>query len=107
MSLPMLNKYNLLLTETIEELKKNQEKLAGQIASSEEERSQTEARIAEVEARLEHLQSSIQHKTEVLQEYSNAIAQTENAYSKIIQSSQSLLGVLRRECTNLEKIDED
>ena len=46
---------------------------------------------------------SLRKKIEIRNSYDRTIQETEGAYIKILESSQTLLHVLKRECLNLAK----
>jgi Sjoegren syndrome nuclear autoantigen 1 len=46
---------------------------------------------------------SLVRKTQARNEYDKTIQETEAAYMKILESSQTLMHVLKREATNMQK----
>jgi Sjoegren syndrome nuclear autoantigen 1 len=53
--------------------------------------------------RLAQINDSIARKSETKNEYEKVIQETEAAYLKILESSQTLLTVLKREAVNIQK----
>lgn len=49
------------------------------------------------------MNEALERKKQILMEYDKTISETEAAYNKIMESSQALLHVLRREAKNLDK----
>merc|ERR1719410_1415677 len=52
--------------------------------------------------RLHRLNASISQKSQARNDYDKTIQETEGAYMKILESSQTLLHVLKRESVNLD-----
>jgi len=67
------------------------------------EKSLLEKEIAEISEELSHVNESLSKKQKLRNEYERTIQETEGAYVKILESSQTLLHVLKRECINLNK----
>lgn len=59
--------------------------------------------LAVLTKRLSHLNDSIARKVASRNEYDKTISETEAAYLKILESSQTLLTVLKRETVTLTK----
>jgi len=59
--------------------------------------------LAVLTKRLSHLNDSIARKVASRNEYDKTVAETEAAYLKILESSQTLLTVLKRETLTLTK----
>ena len=67
------------------------------------EKSSIEKEIAAVTDRLTQVNDALAKKLNTKQEYDKAIQETEGAYIKILESSQTLLHVLKRETVNLSR----
>ena len=65
--------------------------------------SQIQNDLAVLTKRLSHLNDSIARKVASRNEYDKTISETEAAYLKILESSQTLLTVLKRETVTLTK----
>jgi Sjoegren syndrome nuclear autoantigen 1 len=73
-----------------------------QIHQEEEEVQSLKSEISTLTQRLGDLEDSLARKHATKCNYDKTILQTEAAYSKIIESSLTLLGVLKRETRDLE-----
>ena len=71
--------------------------------SEEREKARVQKQLAELTEQLHRLNESIAHKQASRNEYDKTIQETEAAYMKILESSQTLLHVLKRETVNLSK----
>lgn len=67
------------------------------------EKSAIEKEISELTARLSQINESLSKKLITKEEYDKAISETEGAYLKILESSQTLLHVLKRETVSLSR----
>ena len=67
------------------------------------EKSAIEKEIAALTERLSQVNEGLSKKLTTKQEYDKAIQETEGAYIKILESSQTLLHVLKRETVNLSR----
>lgn len=67
----------------------------------EEEKARVEQQLAQLTERLQGLTCELQGKHQARAEYDRTIRETEAAYAKIVESSETLLRVLRREATHL------
>lgn len=110
-----LQNYNAELVKCIEELREKREEVDRQIRVEEEDKSKVQREIAALTERLQklngmfffelflHYKESLTRKTQARSEYDKTIQETEAAYMKILESSQTLLHVLKRESVNLVK----
>ncbi|OMJ85370.1 hypothetical protein SteCoe_13344 [Stentor coeruleus] len=98
-----LQNYNNQLISCLEELKDHRTSLDTQIEKEMGEKSAIEREISELTARLSQINESLSKKLITKQEYDKAISETEGAYLKILESSQTLLHVLKRETVNLSR----
>lgn len=64
---------------------------------------QIQQEIYSMQEHLERLANSIEYKRQSRIDYDRTIGETENAYMKILESSQTLLHVLKRETQNLNR----
>jgi Sjoegren syndrome nuclear autoantigen 1 len=67
------------------------------------EKNAIEKEIAALTERLRGTNEGLSSKLATKQEYDKAISETEGAYLKILESSQTLLHVLKRETVNLAR----
>jgi Sjoegren syndrome nuclear autoantigen 1 len=69
----------------------------------EEARQQIQAEIDRLRSELEKVDSNLTKRNTVLKRLNQTIEETENAYKNILESSHSLLKVLKREKTQMEQ----
>lgn len=103
-----MQNYNNQLVSCLEDLKEQRSVLEKQIQEELSEKSQIEKEIALLTERLTRVNGnssleSLNKKLIARNDYDKAIQETEGAYIKILESSQTLLHVLKRESLNLAK----
>ncbi len=98
-----LQSYNNELVKCIEDLREKREEVNRQILKEEEEKAKIQKDLSILTARLQKLNESITRKQLARNEYDKSIQETEAAYMKILESSQTLLHVLKRESVSLSK----
>ncbi|KAF6775378.1 Sjoegren syndrome nuclear autoantigen [Paragonimus kellicotti] len=96
-----LQNYNNELVKCFEELCKRREDLQRQIQQDETERSKLQREINSLNEKLTTVNEALQKKLATRSEYDRTIAESEAAYMKILESSQTLLTVLKREGQNI------
>ena len=69
----------------------------------EEEKVKIQRDLSILTDRLSIINESVIRKSQARNEFDRTIHETEGAYMKILESSQTLLQVLKRETTNLSK----
>jgi len=74
-----------------------------EISKDEEEKQIVESEIAALTERLTCLNDALIKKYEAREEFDRTIAETEQAFMKILESSQTLLHVLKKEDSSLNK----
>ncbi|CAH8837607.1 unnamed protein product [Trichobilharzia szidati] len=84
-----------------EELCKRREELQRQIQQDENERAKLQREINVLSDKLNRVNEALQKKLATRNEYDRTIAESEAAYMKILESSQTLLTVLKREGQNI------
>ncbi|ORX76358.1 putative 13 KDA deflagellation-inducible protein [Anaeromyces robustus] len=97
----LLQNYNNDIILCIEKLKKQREAICQQILKEEESKKKIEAEISALSSKLNILQESLNKKTKAKMEYDQLIQQTESAFTKILESSQTLLKMLTKEGDSL------
>ncbi|XP_064649670.1 microtubule nucleation factor SSNA1-like [Lineus longissimus] len=97
-----LQTYNNELVKCIEDLCGKRDELNKSILSEEEEKAKIQNDIRILTERLSKVNESLSKKLASRNEFDKTIAETEAAYMKILESSQTLLHVLKRETTNLK-----
>lgn len=98
-----LQNYNNELVKCIEDLRDKREEINRQIIKEEEDKTKIQKDIAVLTERLTIINESLARKSQARSEYDRTLQETESAYMKILESSQTLLGVLKRESVNLVK----
>merc|ERR1719229_1650369 len=96
-----LQNFNHDLFSSIEGLRVKREELRRQIASVEDQKAKIQKELQMFQERLSQLGHSTEKKAKARQEYDKTIQDTEAAYMKILESSQTLLHVLKRETSHL------
>ena len=98
-----LSNYNNELVKCIEDLREKREEINRLILKEEEDKAKVQKEIALMTERLKKTNESLVRKTQARNEYDRTIQETEAAYMKILESSQTLLQVLKRETVSLTK----
>lgn len=98
-----LQNYNNELVKCIEDLREKREEINKQILKEEEEKARIQRDLSVLTDRLSKINEGLARKTQARNEYDRTIQETEGAYMKILESSQTLLQVLKRETVTLVK----
>uniref|UniRef100_A0A7S2HNQ7 Uncharacterized protein n=1 Tax=Octactis speculum TaxID=3111310 RepID=A0A7S2HNQ7_9STRA len=98
-----LQNYNNDLVKCIEDLREKREEVNRTILSEEEEKAKIQKDLSILTDRLSKINEGLSRKVVARNEYDKTIQETEGAYMKILESSQTLLHVLKRETVNLTK----
>merc|ERR1712146_591655 len=98
-----LQNYNNELVKCIEDLREKREEINRQILKEEEEKAKIQKDLSILTERLSKINETLSRKVQARNEYDKTIQETEAAYMKILESSQTLLHVLKRETVNLTK----
>jgi sjoegren syndrome nuclear autoantigen 1 len=98
-----LQRYNSELTRYIENIRTGREDLHEEISKDEEEKNLLETEIVTLTDRLTILNDALIKKYEAQEEFDRTIQETEQAFMKILESSQTLLHVLKKEDSSLLK----
>ena len=72
-------------------------------SQEEEDKAKIQREISILSEKLQKMNESLSRKIQARNEYDKTIQETEGAYMKILESSQTLLHVLKRESVNLTK----
>eukprot|EP01063_Lacrimia_lanifica_P034186 TRINITY_DN626_c0_g2_i1.p2 TRINITY_DN626_c0_g2~~TRINITY_DN626_c0_g2_i1.p2 ORF type:complete len:127 (+),score=57.77 TRINITY_DN626_c0_g2_i1:64-444(+) len=92
---------NSELISHIEHMKERRADLDRFITKEEEEKARIVNDLRILNERLARIDEGLARKYAARQEYDKTIAETENAFSKIVDSSRTLLHVLKRESNSL------
>ncbi|XP_012262845.2 Sjoegren syndrome nuclear autoantigen 1 homolog [Athalia rosae] len=98
-----LQTYNQELVKCLEEMKVRRSELQVQIDSQEEEKHNLQREIEKLSYKLTQLNDSLAKRIATRNDYDRTIAETESAYIKILESSQLLLNMVKREATCLDQ----
>merc|ERR1711915_151851 len=98
-----LQNYNNELVKCIEDLRLKREEVNRSILKDEEDKARIQKELSALTDQLSVLNTNLQRKIQARNEYDKTIQETEAAYMKILESSQTLLHVLKRETVNLTK----
>ncbi len=98
-----LQNYNNELVKCIEDLREKREEINRQILQDEAKKQDIQATLSTLTDQLSKINEQLARKVTARNEYDRTIQETEGAYMKILESSQTLLQVLKRETTNLTK----
>eukprot|EP01006_Ploeotia_vitrea_P009562 TRINITY_DN22806_c0_g1_i1.p1 TRINITY_DN22806_c0_g1~~TRINITY_DN22806_c0_g1_i1.p1 ORF type:complete len:112 (-),score=7.15 TRINITY_DN22806_c0_g1_i1:13-348(-) len=98
-----LQNYNNELVKCIEDLREKREEINRQILKEEEDKAKIQKDLSALTDRLSTINEALARKIQARNEYDRTIQETEAAYMKILESSQTLLQVLKRETVNLTK----
>ena len=98
-----LQNYNNELVKCIEDLREKREEINKQILKDEEEKAKIQRDLSLLTERLSKINEGLARKIQARNEYDRTIQETEGAYMKILESSQTLLQVLKRETVSLVK----
>lgn len=98
-----LQNFNNELVKCIEDLREKREAVNTSILKEEEEKAKIQKDLSILTDRLSKINESLARRVMARNEYDKTIQETEAAYMKILESSQTLLHVLKRETVNLTK----
>ncbi|XP_036383941.1 Sjoegren syndrome nuclear autoantigen 1 homolog [Megalops cyprinoides] len=99
-----LQTYNNELVKCIEDLCSKRDQLNRQIQQEEEEKGRLQHDIRVLTEKLSRVNESLARRLAARADFDRTIAETEAAYMKILESSQTLLSVLKQEAGNLSKV---
>eukprot|EP00042_Codosiga_hollandica_P034851 m.250279 g.250279 ORF g.250279 m.250279 type:complete len:109 (-) comp54506_c0_seq6:1526-1852(-) len=92
----MLQAYNVEVVKCIEDLQSKRELLQRAIVDEEHEKLKIQQDLHVLTERLARISESLARKLATRAEYDRTIHETEAAYAKIVESSHTLLQVLKR-----------
>ncbi|KPP79038.1 Sjoegren syndrome nuclear autoantigen 1-like [Scleropages formosus] len=98
-----LQTYNNELVKCIEELCSKRDEVNRQVQQEEEEKARLQHDIRILTEKLSRVNESLARRLASRAELDRTIAETEAAYMKILESSQALLSVLKKETGNLAR----
>lgn len=98
-----LQTYNNELVKCLEDLREKRQSLNNEIMQEEQQKADIQKKLQKLTEQLHRTDDSLSHKSQARNDYDTTIQETEAAYMKILESSQTLLHVLKRETVNLVK----
>lgn len=98
-----LQNFNNELVKCIEDLREKREEINRQLLKDEEDKAKIQQDLSALTDRLAKINESLARKVTARNEYDRTIQETEGAYMKILESSATLLQVLKRETVSLVK----
>ncbi|XP_035401193.1 microtubule nucleation factor SSNA1-like isoform X1 [Cygnus atratus] len=102
----ILQGYNNELVKYIEDLCLQKEELNKQIQQAEEEKNKLQHEIQTLNEQLEHVCENLDQKIALRNDLSKILNEAETAYMKILDSSRTLLNVLKKEVGDLKHTPE-
>ncbi|KAG0590102.1 hypothetical protein M758_1G070500 [Ceratodon purpureus] len=96
-----LQNYNTELVHRIEELREKRDEIKKILQVEEEEKTNIQKDLVVLTKRLAEIDDSLSRKYAYTSEYDKTIHEVEAAYSKILESSQALLHVLKSETVQI------
>jgi len=102
-----LQTYNNELVKTLDELCARRKALQREIDADEAERLQLESQLQLLQRQLDAVGTRLDTKQGMRDQYDKTIAVSEQGYMKILDSSQTLLSVVRKGAQELEKAKVD
>ncbi|XP_019962950.1 microtubule nucleation factor SSNA1 [Paralichthys olivaceus] len=101
-----LQTYNNELVKCIEDLYFKREELNRQIRDEQTEKERLQHDVRVLTEKLSRVNESLAQRLVTRDTFDRTIAESEAAYTKILESSQSLLSILKQEAGNLSKAAE-
>lgn len=98
-----LHNFNNELVKCLEDLCEKRAKLKMDISQEEKEKANLESEIKMLQDNLEQVRGRLNQKMKILNQYEQTIQQTQDDYTKIVESSQILLSVVKKEAQGLQK----
>ena len=95
--------YNNELVKCLDELGRRRSALQAEIEAEQEQQARLNAQMDDLRRRLDAVNESLAAKTEKRDGYDRTIAETEKAFMQILESSQVLLSVVKRDTKALEE----
>ena len=98
-----LQSYNNELVKCLDELCEKRNILQKEIDKDEQDKFALETQLKTIQEKLNRVNNSLEDKYSTKNEYDKLISESEQAYMKILESSQVLLNVVRRDADSLSK----
>jgi Sjoegren syndrome nuclear autoantigen 1 len=98
-----LQNYNNELVKCLEELCERRQRLEKEIEKDQREKQLLDSQLVQLQAKISAVDASLAKKLDTKAEYDKTIRESESAYMKILESSQVLLNVVKRDSMSLQK----
>ncbi len=98
-----MQNYNSELVKSLEGIRERRENLLIDMKKDTEEKNEIVQTIEKLSQELEELNATLIQKEELKNEYDKVISNTELAYYKLLEGSQTLLAILKRDEASLQK----
>ena len=102
-----LQNYNNELVKCLEELCQRRMRLQKEIDKDQREKQILDSQLNQLNAKMAALDESLAKKLDTKAEYDRTIKEGEQAYMKILESSQALLSVVKKDSLNLKQAEEE
>jgi len=102
-----LQNYNNELVKCLEELCQRRIRLHKEIDKDQREKQLLDSQLAQLNAKIATLDDSLAKKLETKAEYDRTIRDGEAAYMKILESSQALLSVVKKDSLSLKQAEQE
>jgi len=94
---PTLNGYNQELSKCIDELEQKKKSIQIEIDNEQQKKTDVQGQLRDLTEKLSRINDSLGRKVSARNEYDTTIQETEAAYLKILESSQTLDHVMKRQ----------
>ena len=98
-----VQKYVTDLVKILESLEGSRDEIDTQINTEQAEKDEIENNIEAFNVELQNIEDALKKKYSALEDYNKAIEESEGAFNKIVESSQTLLHVTKKEKNTLAK----
>ena len=98
-----MQSYNSELVKSLEGIRERRENLLIDMKKDTEEKNEIIQTIEKYTQELEELNANLMQKEAIKNEYDKVITNTEMAYYKLLEGSQTLLAILKRDEASLQK----
>jgi len=102
-----LQNYNNELVKCLEDLCQRRQRLTKEIEQDTVLLKQVEQEVAKLTAKMNALQTSLNKKIETKGEYDRTIREGEANYMKILETSQALLSMVKKDSTHLQQAEQE
>ena len=98
-----LQNYNTELVKSLEGIRERRENLLIDMKKDNDEKAEINQNMDKLSQELEELNMALQYKENLKKEFDKVISNTEKAYFKLLEGSQTLLAILKRDEASLQQ----